>query len=156
MTLQPINIGEDKTKEIYANADCQGVLKTYDDFYKKIGFNPPWIGYFIIRDNQVAGVCGFTGQPQNGKVEIAYHTFKQFEGQGIATASCEQLILISGKADPLIIVTAKTLPENNASTKVLERNGFEFSGMVKDDDIGDAWEWTYNENKNLNHENSRH
>ncbi len=148
MTLQPINIDEDKTKEIYANADCQDVLKTYDDFYKKIGFNLPWVGYFIIRDNKVTGVCGFTGQPKNGKVEIAYHTFKQLEGQGIATTSCKQLVLIAKKTDPEIIITAKTLPETNASTKILERNGFEFSGMVKDEEIGDAWEWTYKKIKN--------
>lgn len=141
MTLQPINIDEDKTKEIYADPYCQELFKSYPDYYYKVGYNPPWIGYFVIRDDKVVGVGGFTGQPKDGRVEIAYGTFKEFEGQGIASFTCKQLISISKTVDPEIIITAKTSPEHNASTKILERNGFEFTGIVQDEEIGDAWEW---------------
>lgn len=41
----------------------------------------------------------------------------------------------------MITVIAKTAPEKNASTKILERNGFVFSTIVQDHEIGDAWEW---------------
>ena len=141
MKIQPINLNEDKSSEIYASSDCQELLKIYDDYYSNIGFNPPWIGYFVIRENQIVGCGGFTGKPADGKVEIAYATFKPFEGQGVASFACGQLISISQTTDPTIIITAKTAPENNASTKILGRHGFVFSGIVQDEEIGDAWLW---------------
>jgi [ribosomal protein S5]-alanine N-acetyltransferase len=143
MKLHPIYISEDQTQTIYSNPTCQELFKIYTDYYQKIGFNPPWIGYFIVRDNQIVGTCSFTGQPLDQKIEIAYYTFKEFEGQGIASFACRELISISKTADPQVIITAKTAPQHNHSTKILERNGFEFSGIVKDEEIGEAWEWVY-------------
>ena len=145
MRLVPIRIDEDKTKKIYDNPDCQEILKSYPDYYYKVGYNPPWIGYFVMRNQKVVGVCGFTGRPKIGRVEIAYSTFKEYEGQGIASFSCRLLITIAQSADPTLIITAKTAPEHNASTTILKRNGFEFTGIVQDEDIGDAWEWIYRE-----------
>jgi RimJ/RimL family protein N-acetyltransferase len=143
MTFEPIHIDEDQTLEIYANADCQEIFKSYPAYYYKVGYKPPWIGYFVIRNDKVVGVGGFIGEPKDGKVEIAYGTFKEYEGQGIASFACKQLILIAKTTAPEIIITAKTSPENNASTKILERNGFEFTGVVQDEGIGDAWEWVH-------------
>ena len=141
MKLQPINLNEDKSQEIYASPECQELLKAYDDYYPKMGFNPPWIAYLVIRENQVVGCGGFIGKPTDGKVEIAYGTFKEFEGQGVASFVCSQLISISQKTDPTVMITAKTAPENNASTKILGRHGFIYSGIVQDEEIGDAWLW---------------
>jgi len=143
MKLHPIYISEDRTQAIYSNPACQDLFKIYTDYYQKIGFNPPWIGYFIVRNNQVVGTCSFTGKPRDRKIEIAYYTFKEFEGQGIASFACRELISISKTTDPKVIITAKTAPQHNPSTKILERNGFEFSGIVKYEEIGDAWEWVY-------------
>jgi RimJ/RimL family protein N-acetyltransferase len=112
-----------------------------NDYYPIIGFHKPWVGYFTLKGNQVVGTGGFTGQPKDGKVEIAYWTFKEFEGQGIASFTCKELIIIAKTADPEIIITAKTAPENNASTKILQNNGFSFTEIVQDDEIGDAWLW---------------
>jgi ribosomal-protein-alanine N-acetyltransferase len=139
MTLQPIPIDVDKTKATFAHPECQKLFKYYPAYYYKVGYNPPWIGYFVVRDEVIVGCCGFTGQPKDGNVEIAYGTFKDFEGQGIASFSCRELVSISKKTNPAIIITAKTLPEKNASTKILERNGFVFSGIVPDEDEGDVW-----------------
>ncbi len=141
MKFEPISIDLDKTKVIFANPDCQEVFKSYPEYYYKTGYNPPWIGYFVIREGEVVGVGGFIRQPKNGKVEIAYGTFKKFEGQGIATFSCRQLIAIAKTKDPKIIITAKTSPAPNASNKILKGEGFTFNGIVQDEGIGDAWEW---------------
>jgi ribosomal-protein-alanine N-acetyltransferase len=141
MTFEPILIDEDKTKEIYATPDCQQLFESYPAYYFKMGYHPPWIGYLVIRDGRVVGVGGFIGKPIEGKVEIAYGTFKEYEGQGIASFSCKQLISIAKQTNPEIIITAKTSPEPNASTKILQRNGFKFTGIVQDEGIGDAWEW---------------
>ncbi len=142
MNLRPITTNEDKTKEEYASADCQQLLNMYDDFYPEIGFNIPWVGYFVMKQNKIVGSCGFVGQPKAGKVEIAYWTFKEFEGQGIASFACKELVSIAFQADPTLILTAKTAPEHNASTKILENNNFTFTKIVQDDEIGDAWLWT--------------
>ena len=141
MTLRPIHIDEDKSKAIYANPDCQEIFKSYPDYYYKTGYNPPWIGYFVIDDDNVVGVGGFIGAPVDGRVEIAYGTFKKYEGQGVASFSCRELIAITASIDSEIIVTAKTAPEQNASVKILQKNGFVFAGIVQDEGIGDAWEW---------------
>eukprot|EP01035_Chromulina_nebulosa_P036414 gene36414-49050_t len=142
MELKAIDLHIDKSKEMYGSAHCQFLLKTYDGYYLKIGYHLPWVGYFVIKENQVVGSCGFTGQPKGGKVEIAYWTFDEFEGQGIANFACKALILLSKQQDPAVTITAKTAPEHNASTKVLQNNGFTFLEIVQDDEIGDAWLWT--------------
>ena len=141
MELRIINIKEDNTNKLYASSDCQLVIDMYEDYYPKIGFYLPWVGYFVVRQNKIVGSCGFTGQPIDGQVEIAYWTFKEFEGQGIASFSCKELISISKLADPTLIITAKTAPEHNASTKILQNNNFVFSKIVQDEEIGDAWLW---------------
>jgi len=143
MKLKQIIQQEDKTKELYASADCQTLLAMYDDFYPKIGYNFPWVGYFIVRQDKIVGSCSFVGQPIDGKVELSYWTFKEFEGQGIASFACKELVKIAKQADPSLTITAKTAPEKNASTKILENNNFVFTEIVQDDEIGDAWLWTH-------------
>lgn len=143
MKLLPINLSEDTSSEMYASEDCQTLIKIYEEYYPKIGFNLPWIGYFVVKNEQVVGCCGFTGQPNDGKVEIAYWTFQAFEGQGVASFSCKELISISKKTNPNISIFAKTAPKNDASTKILSRNGFMYSEIVQDHEIGDAWLWVH-------------
>lgn len=143
LTLAPILIDEDPTQEKYANEYCKEIFKSYPSYYYKTGYNPPWIGYFVMRDETVVGVGGFVGKPINGNIEIAYGTRKEYEKQGIATFTCGQLIAIAKATDPTVIITAKTLPKPNPSTTVLQRNGFVFTGITQDDDIGDAWLWTH-------------
>lgn len=113
----------------------------WEEYYPKIGFHFPWVGYFVKADGQIVGSCAFKGKPVNNSVEVSYWTFQEHEGKGISTWSCKELISIAHKTDPNLTVTAKTAPEKNASTKILERNGFVFSGIVQDHEIGDAWEW---------------
>lgn len=143
MKLKPILPTEDKSDEAYNSESCQQLLAMYDAFYAKTGFQLPWAGYFILRENQVVGSCSFVGLPRDGKVEIAYWTFKEFEGQGIASFACRELIRIAIEHNPDLLITAKTAPESNASTKILEKNRFIFTEIVQDDEIGDAWLWVY-------------
>ena len=142
MELKMIGLNEDWTNERYASEECQQLISAMDAYYPSIGFNIPWVGYFVLRNNEVVGTGGFTGKPNEGKVEIAYYTFKAFEGQGIASFTCKELIAIAKKTDPSLTITAKTAPEHNASTNILQKNGFTFSGIVQDHEIGDAWLWT--------------
>lgn len=114
---------------LFQNIECQNLFEIYKDYYTKVGYHLPWVGYFIKRENEIVGV------------EIAYHTFQAFEGQGIASFGCKELVEIAKKTDNSLIICAKTAPESNASTRILTKNGFVFNGIVQDHEIGDAWEW---------------
>lgn len=143
MELRILQQNENKSDVLFASADCQMLLEMYEDFYPKIGFHLPWVAYLVIKDSRAVGSCSFVGPPKDSKVEIAYWTFKDFEGQGIASFACSELIKISHQTDPSVTITAKTAPEHNASTKILEKNNFVFSEIVQDDEIGDAWLWVH-------------
>jgi [ribosomal protein S5]-alanine N-acetyltransferase len=147
MELRILQLNEDKSDKLFATPDCQSLLAIYEEYYPKIGFHLPWVAYLIIQQDKVMGCCSFTGQPTDGKVEIAYYTFKEYEGQGVATFACKELLAISKSTDSTIIITAKTSPEHNASTKILEKTGFVFTGIVQDHEIGDAWLWTLKPNE---------
>lgn len=126
---------------LFQNIECQNLFEIYKDYYTKVGYHLPWVGYFIKRENEIVGCCGFVSEPMHNKVEIAYHTFQAFEGQGIASFGCKELVEIAKKTDNSLIICAKTAPESNASTRILTKNGFVFNGIVQDHEIGDAWEW---------------
>lgn len=141
MELRILTGNEKSDDPIFNSQEAKNLVEMYQGFYSNVGFNPPWVGYVIIKNNQVVGSCGFVGKPQNGRVELAYWTFQEFEGQGIAGFACRELIAIAKKENPKIIVTAKTAPEKNASTRILQKNGFVYSEVVQDHEIGDAWLW---------------
>lgn len=113
--------------------------------YRKTGFVRPWIGYLAEDDDQVVGTCAFKTPPQEGRVEIAYFTFPDHEGKGIATQMARLLIEKARSTDPSIGITAQTLPQENASTTILRKLNFSRSGMAHDEDAGEVWEWRLNE-----------
>ena len=76
--------------------------------YTNAGFAPPWLGYLAQRDRKLVGACAFKAPPLDGKVEIGYLTFPDYEGQGVATAMVRQLLHIA-KATP-VSYTHLTLP----------------------------------------------
>ncbi len=147
MTLLPIDIDILLNNKFTKNPECEGILSAYTDYYYRVGYNKLWIGYFAtVNGNDIIGCGGYKGKPREGKIEIAYGTFKDFEGQGIGTEICRQLVLLSLQTDPSIRITARTLMENNASTMILKCNGFEFIGIVSDEEDGNVWEWEYQKN----------
>ena len=52
-----------------------------------------------------------------------------------------QLVAIARAADASVGITAKTEPQTNASTRILQKLGFQRDGEVTDADIGTAWAW---------------
>jgi len=141
--LIPVNKELEDNQEFAHNPLCKETLSMTIEFFKRIGFVPPWIGYYAELNGQLVGSGAFKGQPMNGKVEIAYGTMELFRNQGIGTKICRTLVELSLKIDPSIRITARTLPENNFSTRILKKNNFVFVGMVNDPEDGDVWEWEY-------------
>lgn len=109
--------------------------------YRRIGFAPPWIGYASVYDGRIVGGGAFVGAPKEGAVEIAYFTLDGFERRGFAGLTARRLVALARDAAPGVTVTAKTLPQENASTRILLRLGFVHCGVTEDDDVGEAWSW---------------
>lgn len=144
MQLLPLDLNELKNSRFLSNPECVEILNVYPEYYKKIGYTPPWIGYFATLDGQeVVGCGGFKGGPREGTVEIAYGTFEGFEGNGIGTGICRQLVELSIRTNPSIRITARTLSDWGASARILKRNGFISLGLVMDPEDGEVWEWEW-------------
>jgi RimJ/RimL family protein N-acetyltransferase len=90
----------------------------------------------------LVGLGGFKGGPSTeGVVEIGYAIAPAFRGRGLATAAVQEM-LTRGFGDPQVrFIDAHTLGQPNASTRVLEKAGFEKIGALEDPDEGPIWHW---------------
>ena len=79
--------------------------------------------------------------PAEGRVEIAYFTLPGHEGRGFGRATAALLVDLARRADPALVVWAKTEPNENASTAILRSLGFRHTGSTTDHEIGEAWQW---------------
>jgi ribosomal-protein-alanine N-acetyltransferase len=111
------------------------------NLYRRVGFVEPWVSYIAVNSGQAVGGGAFVGSPRENRVEIAYFTLAEFEGRSYATQTATELLAIARRTIPSIVLTALTLPENNASTTILQRLGFSLFGTASDPDAGEVWEW---------------
>ena len=102
-----------------------------------------WAGYFGVdpATRELVGSCAFKTPPRDGRVEIAYFTYPEYEGRGYATAMAQKLIALAAGAPEVREVIAHTLPESNASTRILAKVGMDCLGEVVDPDDGRVWRW---------------
>lgn len=143
MELIPVKEHLHENKEFTDHPDCQESIGMCVDFYKRVGFNPPWICYYVQLNGNLVAAAAFKGKPVNNKVEIAYGTFSRYQRQGIGTQIAKMLVALSLKTDPLVRITAQTLKEENYSVRILRNNNFKLIGTAIDDDEGEVWEWEY-------------
>ncbi len=105
----------------------------------------PWILGFnmVLRDAGVTvGQCGFKGPPTSyGVVEIAYWVEPDNRRSGFATEAVLAMLSYAFEHDIVRLVRAHTLPEQNASTRVLAKCGFRNTGGVIDPEDGRVWRW---------------
>ena len=105
----------------------------------------PWIHGFamVLRDSgEVVGRCGFKAPPGvDGVVEIAYAVDPDHQGRGFATQAAQALTEYAFRSGGVGLVCAHTLPQENASTRVLARCGFAYVGEVMDPEDGLVWRW---------------
>ena len=124
-TVQEVVVG---TRQMYSGSSCQ----------------PPWVGYLASLDENWVGTCAFKSPPQANRVEIAYFTFPEFENKGFATQMVGLLIGIAEQESHSLIITAQTMPEANASTRILEKHGFRRTGEYDHPEDGLVWQWERN------------
>jgi GNAT superfamily N-acetyltransferase len=113
-------------------------------FLARVGGEARW-GCFLAMDpvsRLVVGTCSYKGPPDaEGAVEIAYWTLPVYQGRGYASAMAALLTARAGTPPPARTVRAHTLPERNASVRILEKLGFAHLGQVVDPEDGPVWRW---------------
>jgi ribosomal-protein-alanine N-acetyltransferase len=119
-----------------------------DDWLERLRTAPPadpWIyGFSIVRreDEVVVGSCGFVAPPStDGVVEIAYGVAPEYQGKGYATEAAQAMTDYAFASGEVRTVMAHTLPEPNASTRVLTKCGFRGIGEVMHPEDGLVWRW---------------
>jgi len=105
----------------------------------------PWrdgFGVVQLADERLIGLCSFVGPPDaEGAVEISYGIALEFEGQGFATEAALLLVAHAVASGGVRRLRAHTLPEDNASTRVLRKCGFRRCGELIDPVDGPIWRW---------------
>jgi len=105
----------------------------------------PWKDGFAVvhvADQTVIGLCSFTGPPgADGIVEIAYGIAPGYQNRGHATEAAQELIAYATASGRVRIIRAHTLPQPNASTRVLKKCGFTLFGEVTHSEDGVVWRW---------------
>ena len=101
-------------------------------------------GFSIVHrgSETIVGKCGFTGPPTADQVvEIAYGIAPEHQGKGYATEAANALVEFAFSSGRVQVVRAHTLPERNASTRVLTKCGLRNLGEVIDPEDGVVWRW---------------
>jgi len=89
---------------------------------------------------ELVGWGGFKGPPSDGVVEVGYEIAVARRGHGLATAAANAMVAEAFADDRVTKVIAHTLPERNASTRVLEKVGFTYEAAAAEN--GEAV-WRY-------------
>lgn len=105
----------------------------------------PWnFGFAVLHkiDHVMIGFCSFTGPPDsNGLVEIAYGIAPDYQGKGFATEGATALVEFASRDASVTTICAHTLPETNASSRVLEKCAFRKIGEIVDAENIRVWRW---------------
>ena len=90
--------------------------------------------FFVSGDPpELVGWGGFKGPPNDGVVEVGYEIAEARQGRGLATAATNAMVAEAFADDRVTTVIAHTLPERNASNRVLEKAGLTFDGEASED-----------------------
>lgn len=123
------------------------LLSASKDFFVRLEAakqSDPWqFGFAVIHkiDNVLCGMAGFPGPPNElGFAEIAYGVAPKYQGRGLATEVAHALVDFASSDSRVKRICAHTLPEPNASTRVLEKCGFNRAGESIDEGQV-VWRW---------------
>jgi len=146
--------GSDRYEQISGRKPADGLR----EFYVSGEISPQWLahlrqgagadpwtyGYAVVDcDSElVVGTGGFKGPADSdGMVEIGYGIVADFQRRGFATEVAAALVSFASQVEEVRQLRAHTLPEANASNRVLKKCGFEFVGEVIDPEDGPVWRW---------------
>jgi RimJ/RimL family protein N-acetyltransferase len=105
----------------------------------------PWkdgFGVLHLAENILIGFCSFTGTPTaDGTVELAYGIAPAYRGRGYATKAAQALIAYALASGLVRTIQAHTLPQRNASTRVLQKCDFTMIEEIIHPEDGVVWRW---------------
>ncbi len=103
-----------------------------------------WWTYLPVykQDNKLIGSGGYKGKPgAEGTVELGYEIAPEYRNRGIATEMTKGLIENAFRDERVKSIIAHTLAQENPSTKVLQKCGFEKVSEINDPEDGLIWKW---------------
>ena len=88
---------------------------------------------FAIRDEdeRLIGGCGFDGLSYGHRAELGYWLARPYWGQGIMTAVVRAACDHAVTQWKLARITAHVFDQNHRSARVLEKNNFQFEGLLR-------------------------
>jgi RimJ/RimL family protein N-acetyltransferase/cytochrome c553 len=137
-------LGVAATADWTGSAEATEVLAPARDYLRQHPEAHGWWTYLLIHkaDQKLVGMGGFKGVADTaGVVEIGYSLMPDYRGQGLATEAAQALVEFAFRHPEVQRVDAHTLPERNASCRILEKLGMECTGMVIDPQEGVLWHW---------------
>lgn len=105
----------------------------------RVHFSPS--AWLIVENGMVAGLCSLHKIPENRTMHIGYGIAPTEQGKGIATRAIARLIEWAAHHPEITILSADTSPDNIASYRVLEHNGFTRMGERMDEEDGQVICW---------------
>jgi len=90
----------------------------------------PQLVFAIVVADQLVGMAGMTGVEE--PVEIGYWVGRPYWGRGFATAAVA-LLMEEARRRGIRCLAADVFPDNAASARVLEKNGFARQGEIQKD-----------------------
>jgi ribosomal-protein-alanine N-acetyltransferase len=120
------------------------LVKTIEDALEHIAMmdakieNNEGINWAITqKDNpKLIGVIGhYRIKPEHYRAEIGYMLLPEFSGKGIISEAVKEVVNYGFKGMQLHSIEAVIDPENNASAKVLEKNGFVKEAHLKENEF---------------------
>jgi len=91
---------------------------------------PAMVNFAIDIDGEVAGAVGFH-KIEGHKAEIGYWLAEKYWGQGIMTEAVKLATKFGFKKLKLKRIYATVFPSNKASMYVLEKNNYNFEGILR-------------------------
>jgi len=115
--------------DLYERQAMQFALQQFQEPVDQMGWS---FWYLLTRSAEkpkVLGICGFKGRPDEaGSVEIGYSVLSQFRQSGYATEAVSRLTSWAFSHQNVVEVCAETLQYLQKSIRVMEKNGFSFTG----------------------------
>ena len=117
------------------------VLKMLSDLNATIAVDFSPSAWIIVNVAEIVGLCSITKPPEDGEIHVGYGIAPSRQGRGLMTAAIRDLLDWARGDLRVRRISAETTPDNVASQRVLERNGFLQKGHRIDADDGDLICW---------------
>ncbi len=129
------------------------IEKDAEEWLKMVNDNDEITGIYraIVYDGKLIG--SISVEKKDDDAEIGYMLLNEYTNKGIATEAVKQVCTIAFKILSLEQITANVFPQNIASIRVLQKNGFKYKGaipnaVIKDGNVYDLLIYVLTKEKN--------